>query len=315
MHIKRTTIVVLSLAILLFMVGCRGGQSVQAPTSPYMGGSQGLIAIFQPVGTVAGPEQDGREIIYQADQISLQVELQNKGETDVAANSVELHLKGIAKEDFPGFQGIDAPVLNRDTLDRASQFLPEGGFEVLDFGSSSYEGRIGTFYDANLWVDYNYPYKTVVSIPQVCFKEDPRDARICDLEGTKAAFSTGGPIAVGQVVQKPFGRGKIMLEIPIRNVGGGRAKAPESAEFSNVYDEVRLDQVQSVQPFVCTSRGRRDVVRLTEYAGIIRCVLDTTLERKEAFTSQVNVVLAYDYNDVVLKKVRIISEPEVIPVR
>lgn len=320
MHIQRNIMIIGFLSVMLFILGCKGGQSVQPTPNPYIGGNQGIIALFQPVGTVMGPEQEGREVVYQNDMINLQVELQNKGEADVPANSVKLLLKGISggtSGNFPGFQGTDSdnPVLNRATIERASQFLPEGGYEVVDFGTSGYEGGIANFYDANIWVEYSYPYKTIISVPQVCFKEDPRDTRICDLEGTKAAFASGGPVTVGPVVQKPFGRGKIQLEIPIRNVGGGRAKAPESAEFSNVYDEVKLDEVRSVQPFSCTSRGRRDVVRLTQYSGIIRCVLDTTLQKKEAFTSQVDVVLSYDYNDLILKKVRIIAEPDVIPVR
>lgn len=312
------TIVILSMIFSLGAQCSAGGKKAASTENPFYQSNEGLAVELQPLGTVRPKEAGGNEVIYQSDSMSVEVEIQNKGEAPVEANEVELFIEGIAQGDFPSLNGITTPLSNKQKIPGVSQMLPQGGYDTVNFGSSPFSGNIGNFYDANIYIRMVYPYWTRIIIPQVCFKEDPRDDTVCNLEGSKVAYSSGGPLQVTKVTQRTYGRGKILLEIGIKNVGGkfnaqavgrGRSKSQNSPVFSNLYDEARIAEVKAVHPFSCTSRGRRDVVRMTQYEGIIRCVLDQPLPKRTVFTSPVEIKLDYDYESKISKIVRILIDP------
>ena len=67
-------IIILSIILSMFLIGCNGTDDVTGP-EPYIGGSRGVIAEFEPLGL----EEDGLFTIYDDEEFPLQLILKNKG--------------------------------------------------------------------------------------------------------------------------------------------------------------------------------------------------------------------------------------------
>ncbi len=292
------TISLLSIVLVLLSACQGGGKSEEGVTSPYFGGTEGVLATFQ---------TDVTEV-YEDETFPIDVMLENKGEHTVLANEIQLEIKGISSADF---SGITFTMTNDDELEKVSKFLPEGDYEVIHFGDLKYEGLSGTFYDANILLEYTYPYQTNIAIPRVCFKKDLRDARYCDIQGSKSAFASAGPIQIGSVTESAAGSGKIYLEIPVYNAGVGRAKAYLNDGFSNLYDQVAFEV--NTDGFSCTAKGDPTIARMSRSGEdktiIIRCVSDE-LEEGALFTKQIDLTISYYYQDYIAQVVRINENPE-----
>jgi hypothetical protein len=293
------------LIILIFSMGasCTSNQ-VQSVEAPFHGGIEGLVMQFQQIGSVS--DTGAKNEVWEDESWPLEVELDNKGEYTLPAHSVELEIKGISKSDFTG---IDFETDNPNEIDKVSDFMPDGGVDYVDFGNAKYTNLVGTYYDANIFVYATYPYETYINIPQVCYKENIRDTTVCDVDATKDAFASGGPMQVGSVRESYIGKGKIMLEIPIKNVQKGKAKAYKNDEFEPNFDQFAF-QVNDPD-WECSARGNYNVGRITHPNGepeneevVIRCI-DDNLEGGALYTKAVTLTLSYYYQDWVQQTVRI----------
>lgn len=295
---------ILLLASLLLLASCQQQSGTDTISSVWIGGSGGLFASFEQIG--ANTE------IYEDESFPVVVLLQNRGEFTLHANEVDMKIKGISESDFGG---LDFEKTNSDQMDKISEYLPDGGYERTNFGDARYQGLTGTFYDANIYLEYTYPYATYISIPGVCFKEDLRDERVCDVNAAKTAYASAAPIQIGAVTEKPYGRGKIYLEIPIYNSGNGRSKAYAGDDFSSIYDIVGF--TVETPGMECTSRGDPSVVRMARKTAdtssasqaTIVCTSDS-LEKGSLYTAQVDLTLTYYYQDLTSTRVRIKENPQ-----
>jgi hypothetical protein len=301
---NKIAILISVLIVAAVLAGCNQSQTSPTASGIWIGGSNGLYAEFEQFGT--------NNEIYEDEAFPIVVLLQNKGEFALQANEVDLKIKGISESDF---SGVDFEKTNSDKLDKVTEFLPDGGYERVNFGDAVYEGLTGTYYDANIYLEYTYPYATYVSVPDVCFKEDLRDERVCDVTGTKAASASAGPIQIGTVTEKPYGSGKIYLEIPLYNAGNGRSKAYVGNDFSTIYDIVGFEV--KTAGMECNSRGDPSIARMpratAEDAGTsttyIICTSDM-LEDGALYTKQVDITLTYFYQDLTSTQVRIKENPD-----
>ncbi|MEK6920600.1 MAG: hypothetical protein AABX82_01850 [Nanoarchaeota archaeon] len=288
----------------LFLASCTQQAGSETISSVWMGGSDGLVVEFEDFGV-------GNEI-YEDEAFPVVALLQNQGEFTVQAHDVEMKIRGISENDF---SGLDFERTNEEKIDKVSEYLPGGGYERVNFGEAVYEGLTGTFYDANIYLEYTYPYATYIAIPKVCFKEDLRDETVCDVSGSVTAFSSASPIQIGSVTEKPYGSGKIYLEIPIYNTGQGRSKAYMGDDFSTIYDTVAF-QVETAG-MECNSRGDPSVARMArttvDNAGAsettIVCISDA-LAQDARYTRQVDLTVTYYYQDLVSTRVRIKENPD-----
>jgi hypothetical protein len=300
---NKIAILISTVLILVVLVGCTQ-QSTNSVGGVWVGGSTGLAASFEDFGV-------GNEI-YEDESFPIVVLLQNQGEFTLQANEVDMKIRGISENDF---SGLDFEKTNSDKLDKISEYLPDGGYERVNFGDAVYEGLTGTFYDANVYLEYTYPYATYISIPKVCFKEDLRDERVCDVTGTTEAYASAGPIQIGTVNEKPYGSGKVYLEIPLYNAGNGRSKAYLGDDFSTIYDIVGF-QVETAG-MECNSRGDPSVARMPRATAndagasttYIICTSDA-LEADSLYTAQVDITLTYYYQDLTSTQVKIKENPD-----
>ncbi len=307
----RITYAVAVVLIVMFSMGaqCSSNQAEEYVESPWRGGIEGLYAKFEEINSVS--DTGTANEVWEDESFPVEVYLNNRGEYTIPANTVELEIKGISPSDF---SGLDFTKTNSEELEKVSQFLPDGGESWVDFGKAKYQNLVGTHYDASIFLYMTYPYETYINIPKVCYKENIKDTTVCDVDSTKQAFASGGPVQVGTVQQRYIGKGKILLEIPVRNVDKGRMVAYKNDEFKEQYDEFAF---QAEDPeWGCTARGNPNVGRIYHPTGqpgneevVIRCVNDN-LEKGALFTKSVTLTLKYYYRDWVEERVRIRENPE-----
>jgi len=297
---------ILILAICLILItACERDGEAPVGKSPYVGGSKGLIAEFEPIGN----EEAGVYAVYQDESFPIQILFKNKGEYDVSSQQMNVQLKGILISDFSGIKA--GALKNTEDIEGISEINTEGGDTTIDFGGAiRYLPELaGSVWDASIFAEYVYRYKTFVSVPKVCFKEDFRDEGVCEVDETKKSFSSGAPVQVKSVTERPAGSGLISLEFEVENVGGGEVTIP-GTDFPLRYGKVayKITPESEVSKWTCTSAGDPGQLRLTDGKGSIRCKLSQTLDEGDKYTKQIGLELSYDYKDFLSETVRIKKE-------
>ncbi len=286
-------------SILLF--GCQP-QDQQPQLSIFKGGLEGLKASFEPLGI----QEEGVYTIYDTEDFPLEVLLKNKGEQEISAGKVTLRLLGPAKEDF---QGIPQWTLtNKGTIDKVSEFNPEGGEEVVSFTPGS--GNLATYqrdvtgYTDIAWnVEFAYEYKTHLIVDAVCFKGDITDPKVCNVKGTKAFAVSGAPITVTAVEQDTAGKGIILLKVNVENKGTGSA-ALLGKEFDQRFDQIGYTIAEPTK-WECKSGGREGEARFVGKTAQLICKLKQPLQEEELYTKTVELTLQYQYKDLIMEKLRV----------
>jgi hypothetical protein len=298
---NKNYLVIILLTTMVLLVGCTAEETQTGP-SPYIGGSNGVLAEFEPMGI----EENGMYTIFEDESFPIQVVLKNKGEHDLAAGDVRIVIHGIPLSDFTGISSGE--LTNTKKIERISELNEEGGEEVINFGQDvKYMPEVpGSFYDISVFASYTYSYKTYASVPDVCFKENLRDERVCDVESSKKVYSSGAPIQVKSVVEKPAGAGLISLEFEIENVGGGKSTLP-GQEFSTQYNQLAyaIEPSTEKDKWTCAAAGRENEARLIDGKATIRCRLKDSLEKDALYTKAIGLTLSYDYRDIIQETVRI----------
>lgn len=296
---NKKIILPLIITLSLLIAGC-AQQQKQETKSPFVGGSQGIVAKFEPIGVV----EAGIGTVFDTEKFPVELTLKNKGEEDVPAGKAKIQLLGISVNDFTGIVGEKTSAKN---IEKTSTTTPEGGDEIIDFGDAKYTVPIsGTYYDINIFAKYTYSYKTYVNVPNVCFKGDVTSKEICTIEEAKTVFFSGAPIQVKKATEKLAGAGIIAIEFEIENVGGGRSTKP-SEPFNQQYNQIKyvLTPSSETSKWECRSGGQVDEARLVGDKATVRCKLLNPLEKSALYTKQIGLEISYDYESLVQQTVRI----------
>ena len=172
--------IVLLLITTLVVLGCSSDDSLEIAEGGFLGGTQGIVADFEPFGV----EEEGKLTIFNTEAFPIEVTVQNKGEYDTQAGDVVVSLLGPSPEEFSGIASSSLP--NAEILDPISELVPEGGEETITFASdATYEGSVSGFVDRTWFGNIEYRYQTYTIVSEVCLKEDLSDSRICDVNGAK----------------------------------------------------------------------------------------------------------------------------------
>jgi len=304
MNNRKYIFALFAVSLLFLMTACEEEDGDMGIPEPFQGGSQGLTAEFEEIG----PVEEGEYFFYEDEVIPMQMIFKNKGEENVDIGDLVVELKGILLADFSGI--VSGVLSNNELIEGISEFNPEGGETIIDFtptGGASYLQEIsGTHYTINPFIVYTYAYSTKALVPEVCFKENLRDERLCNVRETKEVFSSGAPIQVISVEEETAGTGKIALTFEVDNVGGGEVTTP-GAEFNPSYEQIayRLEPITERANWECTAAGRENEARLVDGRATIRCRLLNPLEEDALYTKAIGLIVNYDYRDVVQQKIRI----------
>lgn len=284
---------------MIALAGCEGGGKEVPGASPYIGGSQGIFATLEPIGTL----ENNIPTIFDDETFPIEVTLKNRGEEDVEVGVIKVSLRGIKPNDF---EGIVFEKTNSIKLDKISQSNPNGGEETIDFGDAKYKLALsGVNIPLALLVTYSYPYKTHISVPKVCFKEDIKEKGVCEIEGVKEAFSSGGPIKVVSVKESRFGAGMIRLDYEVENVGGGEISKPnEEFDSRHLKASFALDESAEPDKWECSSN---DEVKFSEGKAIFWCKLKSPLPAKSLYVKPIDLTISYNYKSTLPQEIKIKS--------
>ena len=300
-HYVMKRVMLFSVLLVVFLAACEQNDEVSNVDSVFEGGSQGVVAEFEPFGV----EESGVFTIFDTENFPIEIVLRNLGEEDILPGNVNITLKGINTNDFTGI--VSRELTNDETIEKISEFNPQGDEEIIDFTpveDARYKLNVTGFFQPDIFALVDFNYKTHVVIPNVCYKEDPTDESICDVQGNKAVFVSSAPVTVTSVTEDIAGRGIIVLSIIVSNVGGGRVTLPDT-DFDTRFDQIAFTMETDSADWECRSGGRENQARLVNGQATITCRLREPLEEETLFTKQVELTLKYKYQDIIQQTIRI----------
>lgn len=295
---KKIMLLIIIAIIGLLVAGCEN-QDQTVEEKPFFGGNEGLVVEFEPLSI----EEDGIYTIFDTEQFTLELNVKNKGEYDVAENTAQFRVYGISLNDYEGIP--NGTLTNQDKIEKISEFNPNGGETNIVFTKNAkYRQTVTGFYEANIFAGIEYPYKTTVLVPKVCYKSDLTDNRVCDVEGSKDYAVSGAPITVTNVREEPAGKGIIALVFDVENVGNGDV-AKLNEEFSNRYQKAGFEMVTDKDKWECTAGGQTNEIRFVDDKGTIRCRLNTPILDRDPSEKQIELALNYKYGTFVQETIKI----------
>lgn len=294
------------LLMAVVLVACESGKKVEVPQSPYIGGTKGVVATFEPLGVYN--EQTKIYEIFEGETFPIEVTAKNKGEQKVNAGMLSVTLTGVSLAEFSGIVS-GGSMANSELIDEISDTNKDGGQITLDLTSGAEDAKYltslsGGTRDLEIYARVSYRYKTRISIPKVCFKGDPTNEEICDIEETKSAYSSGAPIQAISAEEKSIGTGKFMVEIVIENEGSGEVTKPGTG-FSTRYDEL-IFSVSEPSIWECKSGGKVNEARLdSDNKATIQCRTKNAVAKEDLYTKELRLDLDYDYRDLIHQQLRL----------
>jgi hypothetical protein len=329
---RSLTLIVFSVVFLLFIAGCDGGPVASgAPTTPFLGGTQGLEIGFLE-GSPPDEVTDGNSFDFQA-----LIRIKNIGEFDLKREQVNVSMIGIVPVEFDSsIEGLrnkhpedDPSPRQRDSegniIEAVETFVTFPN-ETAN-GYFNFKGSLVGNTDSDFRADVCYKYGTSV-VSEICVLEsmiDVADDAICDPSEIKSVFSSGSPIGVTSFRQSVVGKHKLQFSFDIVHSGSGNVfvwenEFPECPKTSsgrrskgdkiNVTVKTGLDVVTTnTPPLICVgltdktdeslSRGS---IKLVGGKRTITCT-QTLQDPRTDFKKTVNINLTFDYLESIDKKV------------
>src|SRR3989338_2630606 len=292
----KTLLIIILIIGLLLLTSCQGGKKKQEKTGSFIGGTQGVIARFEPLGV----EEKGIYSIFDTETFPIEVTLMNKGEYELQPNDVTVELQGPSPSEFRGIANWKKN--NVDVINKISELVKEGGEETITFADEArYTSAVRGVTERNWFANIEYNYKTFAIVPEVCLKFDLRDKRVCNVQEKKAFDVSGAPITIESVEEDTAGRGIMALKFSVKNVAGGKVTLPSS----NFEVTDKLAYSLDDPGWECKSGGRTNEARLLDGKADVVCRLKNPLTEGQLSTKQVILTLNYKYRDIVPEKLAI----------
>lgn len=326
---RDVTLITFGVVLLFLISACDGGGDIigGAPTTPFLGGSQGLTIDFLE-GSPPDEVTDGGTFPFQA-----LINLKNEGEHDLAANKVQVDLIGFLPSDF----GVTDPAVLEDRIPdgalTARKRDSEGNIiepveSFVTFPTTTTNFNFGGSVVGNtvfiFRTDVCYLYQTD-AVAEICVLEnlvDVADDAICDPSSSKSAFSSGSPLGVTSFRQNVAGTDRIQFSFDIVHSGSGNIFEPTDFSDSAVDDcpknptqrrtkedniKVTVDTglVAATNPLNCvglvdtpsvTTASQTGTVRLVNGRRTVTCTQTLASDRTD-FKRNVDITLDFNYLD------------------
>jgi len=303
---KKSVFAVVALCLLLVACQGFGGSKTTQTPQDFRFGTEGLSMSFMP--NLPPPR------VFENQPLTIMLRVENRGTFSLRQGDAQIYLSGFDTRIITGIPGTGKSV---PPLEGRSQYVPQGGFDVVTFDSTiaSLTGLRADKFDAPLVAKACYKYETQAG-GQVCIDPVPftasRTQKVCT-PGVVSLGSQGAPIAVSAIGVEA-NPGRTRFAITVQNVGGGdvflqkdMAKcSPSSGGFSYTdIDAVELVDVSVAGTSVKQSCRpvNNNIVRLVNGQATIYCELPT--QGQQAYVSSMNVYLRYGYSQSVSTRVEI----------
>jgi len=318
---RRVTLIAFGVVLLFLISACGGTGDVigGAPTTPFLGGSQGLEIEF--LG--GNPPEEVTDTGFPFKAI---VTLKNNGEFDLRLDQVEVDLIGFLSTDF-GVTQADALTKLQDRnpdseltsrkrdsegniIEPVESFVefPGTGADDFNFGSSIAGNTVFIFR-----ADVCYVYQTK-GVSELCVLEnlvDVADDAICDPSESKSVFSSGSPLGVTSFRQNVAGTDRIQFSFDVVHSGSGGVFDPDTpvncpkdiTQRRNNEDKVKVTVNTGIDNLNCIgldSCGSGSVqcgnIRLVNGKRTITCTQTLGASRTD-FRRNVDITVDFNYLD------------------
>ncbi|MBI4152220.1 hypothetical protein HY495_00785 [Candidatus Woesearchaeota archaeon] len=293
---KRLILLPILIFSLFLLTSCGGSEQQTQTTGVFIGGTQGVVAEFEPFGV----EEAGVSSIFDTETFPVEITIRNKGEYEIQKDDVTITLTGLSKEEF---EGIPSWALkNTGSIETISDLLPTGGEETISFSSDAkMKSKVVGLLDRTWFANVQFKYQTQVIVPEICLKEDLTDKRVCEVQGTKKFFASAAPVTVTAVSEEPAGKGIVALKFTVENKGTGDVATP-TGDFGLTN---KLGFSIDDPAWECKSGGKVDEARLVNGKVDVVCKLKQALAAKTLEVRQVKLTLDYKYQDLIQEKLRV----------
>ncbi len=277
---KKIYILLACLILILSISACPSRTGAKIGVS-FVGGSQGLTAKF------LEDEPPARVLDESSEDFYITVELENKGEDTVEVGEAAILLSGISASEFglDVFSRSGSGILNYNKEDvlavrKDRTEIISGGVATVSFGPASYLEDVTADIEFPLQADICYRYDSE-ALSSLCLKKNTiqrsweATGEACKIDSIKDVETSGGPIRVENVRERPAGSNQVMVSFDVANIGGGEIWSFDSVNspISSYAEAVRLFEPyfgESIVDFPCTESvaERRAIGRsyLPEYS-------------------------------------------------
>ncbi|MBW2986845.1 hypothetical protein KY333_05745 [Candidatus Woesearchaeota archaeon] len=290
-----------AIAVLMFLIGCTGGGEPIEITSPFIGGTTGVISGFVDMRTEVF---DGGR-----DPFDIVIKLENKGEAAVAKENVRIKLSGINPAEF-GKLEEDLTAMPQDDLaetrkDSQGNVIP-GAPVFVEFRELNHITPItGGQINLPLRASMCYLYDTK-AVSKICVRDNilsPAPGGICEINTDKPIFNSAGPIQFANFKESARSRDKIGFSFEVINAGTGEVyglntlcDTTERKNKNSVY--VKVDS--NLPGLSCTgldTSGRVAEGYTTLFNGkkIVTCT--QTISTRTDFEQLITLEAQYDYEE------------------
>ena len=321
MQKKHITLIVFGVILSLFIAGCGSKEVIgDAPTTPFLEGSQGLEITFLK-GSPPDEVTDGESFPFR-----VMVSLKNIGEFDLGKNMTNMSLMGF----FPRSFNINP----RDLVNKTPEDDPsprkrdsEGNIiestetfvtfpnESVTTGYFNFVDNIqgNTPFTFRVEVCYKYQTKAVSEICALANLVDVANDAICSPSGPKSVFSSGSPIAVTSFRQNVVGSDKIQLSFDVVHSGSGTIfdpttvadcpKTPRDRRTKEDKVQITMDSGLTTDTLNCVGLSdvtgaatakQSGIVKLVNGRRTVTCTQDLGAGRTD-FKKSVDINLTFNY--------------------
>ncbi|MEK6856852.1 MAG: hypothetical protein AABX49_02440 [Nanoarchaeota archaeon] len=278
----------------------------------FLGGKEGLVIDF----VDDAPPLSG---IFKGEAFPVDVEIINKGETDIGENSITLYLTGaVYSSSTIATSNVDKQASN-DVFIAGIEESEEKRVEdssVVPLGTVTYNGEIlGDSIPLEVGVSVCYPYETKVQVDNFCVPSTARtvtgtdDCEIITTENiVREKENSGAPVQITSLREQE-GPNFVRVTLDINNVGTGEVVA--TGVCKRDLERSDLNQVQVTMPtnFNCSFRDKdtetnQGIVDLRGGHGVLRCKRDVS-NSGSSFKESIAITLNYNYLQEISKAVTV----------
>ncbi len=257
--------------------------------------------------------------IYDQDELIAIVEINNKGNHDLAAEACFVEVTGHDPSIITGAFGSPRSCAeNIGVLEGKNVYNTQGGINQIEFHSGQMLLDDGVFeYNPTLNFLTCYNYQTTAN-PEVCVDTQryqvTSEQKACDYrQSVSVGGGQGGPVGISYVGMDMVGE-RAIFDITVRNFGSGRVLSPFSDILGCGQASLGFDDVDKVLYNVHLSGGSLisckpfdGLVRLHNDQGKIQCQF--LIPGTAAFKTPLRIELDYNYIESEQKQVKIVATP------
>src|SRR3989344_2937052 len=276
----------------------------------FLGGKEGLVIDF----VDDAPPISG---IFKDEPFPIDVELINKGETEIGEGSAIIYLTGALHSSNAIEAADEDKKASNDVFIAGVEDSEKGIVEdslIVSLGTVTYKGDIlGDSVPLEARASVCYPYETKVQTDNFCVPSTARrltgtdDCEIITTENIiREKENSGAPVAVTSLREQQ-GPDFVRVTLDINNIGTGDVVAPGVCKRE--LERADLDKVKVTMPtnFACSFREGEDnegVVELRSGHGVLRCKRDVS-NPGSAFKERIGITLSYNYMQEISKAVTV----------